>query len=258
MSLPLRPLGHTDIAVSALALGTVKFGRNTDVKYPTDFTLPSDGDIQELLHEAAALGINLLDTAPAYGTSEARLGQALKGQRQQWLLCSKVGERYDNGCSEFDFKPEAVAPSIVRSLRRLDTDYLDLALIHSDGDDLHILNTLGTLDALRDQQRRGLVRAIGLSHKTLVGGYRALELGVDVLMTTLNSNDTEAAPLIAQCQQQGCGVLIKKALGSGHAGSASLQMVAATPGVSSVVVGTLNPEHLRSNAQTVQAALAAA
>ncbi|MFK7912502.1 MAG: aldo/keto reductase [Pseudomonadales bacterium] len=255
MTLPQHALGNTGMTVSALALGTVKFGRNTDVKYPTDFALPSDADIKNLLREAADLGINLLDTAPAYGTSEQRLGAALRGQRQQWLLCSKVGEQYEDGVSRFDFKPEAVAPSIARSLRRLGTDYLDLALIHSDGNDLHILDTLGTLDALRDQQRRGLVRAIGMSHKTLEGGYRALALGADVLMTTLNADDMTAAPLIAQCQQDQCGVLIKKALGSGHSGSDSLQKVAATAGVSSIVVGTLNAQHLRANVATVATVL---
>lgn len=255
MTLPLRPLGSTGMTVSALALGTVKFGRNTDVKYPRAFELPSDAAIEKLLNHARDLGINLLDTAPAYGSSEARLGTALQDQRQHWLLCSKVGERYENGESRFDFAPEAVAHSLQRSLSRLRTDYLDLALIHSNGDDLHILNTLGTLDALRDAQQAGLVRAIGMSHKTLEGGYRALELGADVLMTTLNQDEPEALPLIAHCQQHQHGVLIKKALGSGHAGSKSLRMVATTAGVSSIVVGTLKSQHLTDNAATVTAAL---
>ncbi|MFK7914954.1 MAG: aldo/keto reductase, partial [Pseudomonadales bacterium] len=64
-----------------------------------------------------------------------------------------------------------------------------------------------------------------------------------------------AAPLIAQCQQNRCGVLIKKALGSGHSGSDSLQKVAATAGVSSIVVGTLNAQHLRANVATVSTVL---
>jgi aryl-alcohol dehydrogenase-like predicted oxidoreductase len=60
----------TDIAVSQLGLGTVKFGRNQQVKYPSQFDLPSDDEIMTLLEIAQELGINFIDTAPAYGISE--------------------------------------------------------------------------------------------------------------------------------------------------------------------------------------------
>ena len=60
-----------------------------------------------LLDRARALGINLLDTAPAYGTSEARLGKLLAGERADWILCTKVGESFDGRISTHDFSPEA-------------------------------------------------------------------------------------------------------------------------------------------------------
>ena len=66
----LRPLGATGLQVSPLGLGTVKFGRNQGVKYPQAFNLPSDREALALLELAWDLGINLLDTAPAYGESE--------------------------------------------------------------------------------------------------------------------------------------------------------------------------------------------
>ena len=69
-----RPLGRTGIKVSPIGLGTTKLGRNTDVKYPKPFELPSDKQVGELLEAAFALGVNLIDTAPAYGESETRLG----------------------------------------------------------------------------------------------------------------------------------------------------------------------------------------
>ena len=58
-------LGRCNLETGRISLGTVKFGRNTDVKYPTKFELPTDKVIVDLLSEAQALGVNLLDTAPA-------------------------------------------------------------------------------------------------------------------------------------------------------------------------------------------------
>ena len=99
----LRALGKTGLQVSALGLGTVKLGRDQGVKYPATYTLPDDRSAARLLDTARELGINLLDTAPAYGSSEQRLGRLLAGQRRHWLLCSKVGEEFVDGQSRFDF-----------------------------------------------------------------------------------------------------------------------------------------------------------
>ncbi|MFU8797936.1 MAG: aldo/keto reductase, partial [Gammaproteobacteria bacterium] len=67
-------LGSTDLLISPLGLGTVKFGRNQQVKYPQPFEIPDDKVIVGLLNCARDLNINLIDTAPAYGESETRLG----------------------------------------------------------------------------------------------------------------------------------------------------------------------------------------
>lgn len=252
MSLPVRPLGNTGMSVSLLGLGTVKIGRRQGVKYPAAFDLPKDAEVVRLLDTARDLGINLLDTAPAYGSSEERLGKLLK-RRNDWIVCSKVGESFTEGVSSYDFSPEAVRASVKASLQRLHTDRLDIALIHSNGDDLKILDELGTLDCLNELKARGWIRATGISHKTLAGGERAVGLGCDVIMATLNLNERTEAGLIARAGQQGVGVLVKKALASGHSGIESLQFAAGTPGVSSVIVGTINPAHLRENAAAVTA-----
>jgi len=250
-----RALGNCGFNVSLLGLGTVKIGRNEQVKYPSHFDLPSDKEVQALLAHAQALGINLLDTAPAYGTSETRLGELLT-QRQDWILCSKVGENFTNGTSSHDFRPEAVQASVRRSLQRLKTDYLDIVLIHSDGNDLDILNRLGTLDALNQLKEAGLLRAAGMSHKSVAGGLRALELGADVIMATLHPGFTEEADNIAQAGASGCGVLIKKALASGHTPeaerAAALRWTATQPGVSSLVIGSINLAHLTANAKALE------
>src|SRR3990167_585300 len=99
MNMKLKPLGSTDIFVSPIGLGTVKFGRNQGVKYPAHFTLPSDKEITTLLHLCLELGINLLDTAPAYGTSEERIGKCLPTSRKDWVIITKAGETFENGNS---------------------------------------------------------------------------------------------------------------------------------------------------------------
>ena len=250
-----RTLGQTGMEVSVLGLGTVKLGRNQRLKYPQPFTLPDDKAATALLRRARELGVNLLDTAPAYGTSETRLGELLRGQRGDWFICTKVGEEFDNvrtpgqqASSRFDFTPEHVQQSIKRSLKRLGTDYLDVVLIHSDGDDLKIMDKFGTLDALQDLKQRGHLRAVGLSHKTVAGAQRALERGCDVIMATLSPTAIDEAAVIARAGERGCGVLIKKALASGHGRPDDLAWVAAQPGVSSIVTGTIDPDHLAANA----------
>ncbi|NKC00258.1 MAG: aldo/keto reductase [Pseudomonadales bacterium] len=234
-----------------LSLGTVKLGRDKGVKYPTSFTIPDDKAAKALLATAKELGINMLDTAPAYGNSEERLGELIKRQRTDWLICTKVGETFDGNQSSHDFSPEAVQASVERSLVRLVTDYLDIVLIHSDGQDRKILTELGTLEALKQMKVAGKIRAVGISHKSVEGAELALSQGVDVIMATLNPDYLDDRAVIASAAQQGCGVLIKKALSSGHGSARDLAFVAAQTGVHSIVVGTTNPEHLIENARQV-------
>lgn len=271
-----RSLGNTGMEVSILGLGTVKLGRNEAVKYPQGFTLPNDKQAGDLLALAREQGINLIDTAPAYGTSEERLGHLLRGQRHDWLICTKVGEDFAEGISSYDFSPEHVRFSIERSLRRLNTEVLDIVLVHSDGNDVDIIKHFGTLEALAELKRQGKVQTFGMSTKTVEGGMLAAQQS-DVVMLTWNLQYQDEVPVIDYCQRHGVGVLIKKALASGHlagnnlSGSAlptndlsgtkpakqndriqnpaldSLTMITAHPGVSSAIVGTINPKHLQAN-----------
>ncbi len=262
-ALPRRPLGHTGLQVSVLGLGTVKFGRNAEVKYPRPFDLPSMDALAALLAQAAQAGINLLDTAPAYGSSEARLGDLLTDQRDRWVLCSKAGETFEDGVSRYDFRPASIRRSLERSLQRLRTDHLDVLLLHSDGRDEDILLRSGALQALQRARDEGLVRAIGMSHKTAAGGKLALD-HCDVVMATLNLEYRDEAELIAEAGRRGVGVLVKKLFGSGHAAldanrhQQSLALGLHSPGVSSLVLGTITPDHLDSNIRLAHSLLSQA
>ncbi|MFO7705840.1 MAG: aldo/keto reductase [Halopseudomonas sp.] len=247
-----RPLGNSGLVVSPLGLGTVKFGRNQGVKYPEQFELPDDQQAQALLTLARELGINLIDTAPAYGSSEARLGTLLAGQRQQWIICTKVGEEFDQGQSHFDFSAKHTRHSVERSLRRLNTDYLDLVLVHSDGNDLDVLEG-EAYPVLEQLKREGLIRAFGFSGKTIEGGIAALRSG-DCAMVTYNVQDQSERPVLDFALSQDKGILVKKALASGHLclqgndpAQKSLELAFAHPAVASAIIGTINPRHLQQN-----------
>lgn len=250
-----RPLGSTGLQVSPLGLGTVKLGRNQGVKYPNGFELPDDRQASALLDLARDLGINLIDTAPAYGISEQRLGPLLRGQRQHWVICTKVGEEFENGHSAFDFSARHTRFSVERSLQRLETDYLDLVLVHSNGDDQTVLDDQ-VYPTLAQLKREGLIRAYGFSGKTVEGGIRALEQG-DCAMVTYNLNEQTERPVLDFALSHNKGILIKKALASGHLClhgedpvAKGLELVFAHPAVGSAIIGTINPHHLQQNVAT--------
>lgn len=260
-------LGQTDISISAIGLGTVKIGRNEGVKYPAGFQLPDDEVVLRLLNLCIEMGVNLIDTAPAYGTSEERLGHLLPKlsvQRQDWVICSKVGEEFEDGKSRFDFSARHIRQSIERSLKRLKTDYLDIVLIHSDGRDEEIINNSDCVSVLRQCRDAGLIRAFGMSTKTVEGGKLAIRES-DVAMVTYNASATADSEVIDLATELNKGILIKKALNSGHSlqppqtnsGTvdadpirASMEFIFGRQGISSIIIGSINPEHLRQNIQT--------
>jgi len=271
-----REIAQTGIMVSPLGLGTVKFGRNQGVKYPQGFELPDDQQVRELLALSRDLGINLLDTAPAYGLSEQRLGK-LMDNRHDWVIETKVGEDFKAGKSSFEFSATGTQRSIEQSLRLLQSDYLDMVLIHSDGDDQRILQEEAVLSSLIDLRQAGKVRAIGISSKTVQGGLLAFEKDCDVVMSCYNPIYTEELAVLQAAAKQKRGILVKKAFASGHLEQlctppsqynidtanttenmtdtntcvnpieAALRFIFAQAGVSSIILGTINPKHLREN-----------
>ena len=253
-----RPLGSTGIDVSALGLGTVKFGRNEQVKYPQDFKIPKDQDVMRILDMAWSLGINFIDTAPAYGTSEERLGKLL-AQRHDWVIETKVGEIFENGQSHFDFSAKHTRESVENSLRKLRRDYLDVVLVHSSGDDMNIIQQEDALAELENLKQKGLIRAFGMSTKTVEGGLWIVE-HCDVVMATCNLEYNEEQAVLDRAQELHKGVVVKKGLLSGYAGVApdgsgierSFEHVLSKPAVSSMIVGTINRHHLKNNVEIAQ------
>lgn len=252
---PQRQFGRLGVHGSVVGLGTVKWGRNQKVKY-APFELPDDATLVKLLDEAEALGINVIDTAPAYGISEERVGKLLQGRRDRYTIVTKVGEEFIDGESHYDFSRAKIEQSIQRSLQRLHTDRLDFVLLHCPPDDLPAIVESPALATLDQLKAKGAIRFYGVSSMTLAGGLKAVELS-DAVMVAWNYLYREQETVIKLAGQSGKAVFLKKALLSGNLkpveGPKSLvencvHAALDLPEMSSLIGGTINLAHLRENA----------
>ena len=260
-----KNIAETGLAVSPLGLGTVKLGRTAGVKYPDSFKIPDDVQTLKLLSQASELGINLIDTAPAYGNSEQRLGQLLPKLNREWVIATKVGELFnaDLAQSHYNFTAEFIKQSVEQSLKNLRREVLDIVLIHSDGNDQHIIEHLGVLEILNDLKQQGLIRATGMSTKTVAGGLLSLQQS-DIAMVMHNAGYQDEQAVLDQAATSNKAIFIKKALNSGHLASsssvtdpvqASFDTIYQNPAVTSIVIGTITPSHLTSNVSKAVKAL---
>lgn len=149
-----RPLGRTGLQVSPLCLGTMMFGPwgNAD-----------EQDSIRIIHAALDAGINVIDTADVYsaGESERIVGKALKGRRDDVVLATKFFMPMDQELPNRGGGSRTwIYQAVEDSLRRLDTDYLDLYQVHRPSPDTDVAETLG---ALSDLVHQGKVRLIGSS-----------------------------------------------------------------------------------------------
>jgi aryl-alcohol dehydrogenase-like predicted oxidoreductase len=142
----------------------------------------------------------------------------------------------------------------------LQTDYLDILLVHSNGEDQRIIEQENIFSTLETLKRDGKIRLYGMSTKTVAGGLLTIDLA-DLAMVTLNPTYKDDCAVIAHAHKKQKGILIKKAFASGHLCSSdssvldNMQFIFAEPGVTSVIVGTINPDHLRANVAAVSQVL---
>jgi aryl-alcohol dehydrogenase-like predicted oxidoreductase len=146
-----RTLGRTGIQVSPYALGTLMLATAMG-------NAPEDS--ARIIHKALDAGVNFIDTADAYGDSEEVVGKALKGRRDDVVLATKFGRPTGQGPNEQGASRRWIVTAVENSMRRLQTDYIDLYQLHrpDPGTDIE-----ETLSALTDLIRTGKVRAIGAS-----------------------------------------------------------------------------------------------
>lgn len=147
-----RKLGKSGLKVSAIGLGTNQFGGKVDLE-----------NTKNIIAAALDAGVNFIDTADVYqaGRSEQFIGEALKGQRERALVATKVRWKTGEGPNEVGLSRQHILDGVHASLRRLQSDYIDLYQIHSWDDETPIEETMRALD---DLVRAGKVRYIGASN----------------------------------------------------------------------------------------------
>ena len=145
-------LPGTSVKVSRLSLGTMMFGGQTN-----------EADSLAILDYAFEQGVNFWDTANIYngGESERITGKALKGRRDEVILATKVFNPMSGKMNDWGLSRRAILSAVEASLKRLDTDYIDLYYLHSPDYETDLRETLDTMDSL---VRAGKVRYIGISN----------------------------------------------------------------------------------------------
>ena len=206
-------LGHTELRVSELALGTVSLGMNYGIQAPGEFGRPGSADAIRLLHAAVEAGINLFDTAPAYGESEQLLGAVL-GSYPHCYVATKVSLPTDaNGKSLSGHSLKtAVQNSLHSSLKLLRRDVLDIVQIHNATVDCVTKGEIGEL--LLDAKRQGKIRYLGAS---VYGEDAALTVieskQFEVLQVAYNLLDQRMAQRVfPTAERAGVGVVVRSPL----------------------------------------------
>ena len=156
-----RTLGSSNLKVSILCLGTMMFGDQTD-----------RAEAARITADAHANGVNYIDTADVYttGASETIVGELLKNQRHDWVLATKLGNAMSPKVNEGHYSRSWMLREIDASLKRLQTDYVDVLYLHRDYNAMFLEEPLRALDAML---RAGKIRYWGVSN---FRGWRIAEL----------------------------------------------------------------------------------
>lgn len=263
-----RVLGRTGMDVSILGFGGAEIG----------FQNATPETVARLLSSALDAGLNVIDTAECYNTSEELIGQTMSHRRGEYFLFTKCG--HATGFDLPDWDPRMLERSIERSLKRLRTDYIDVVHLHTCSEEqLRQGDVIAVLQRARDA---GKVRHIGYSGDNQAALY-AVECGeFDTLQTSLNLADQQAADVnIPKALENNIGVICKRPIanvawshkeeptgtyvhtywkrlqklqypflaeGGSGAVAMALRFTLSVPGVCTAIVGTQNPRRWRENA----------
>jgi aryl-alcohol dehydrogenase-like predicted oxidoreductase len=269
-----RKFGKAHMNVSVLGFGGSEIG----------YEHASLSTVKKLLNEALDAGLNVIDTAECYVTSEELIGEAIGRRRKEYYLFTKCG--HESGWSCPDWRPESLQRSIQRSLKRLKTDHVDLVQLHSCSE--AELRKGEVVDTLQRARERGATRYIGYSGDSRAALYAAECGAFDTLQTSVNITDQEALDLVLPlAQQNNVGVIAKRPVANvaWHNGdrppnnsygrtywerlrklsyewlegdleqtvATALRFTLSAPGVHTAIVGTTRPGRFAENAAAVAA-----
>lgn len=274
--------GNTGLEITRLGLGLAEISRQERSKVVEE--------ADRVLNAALDGGINFLDTAACYGRTEEIIGATVAHRRDEYILATKCGHTTDDGdrgtpwTEHKSWTGAAVSESIDRSLRRLQTDHLDIVQLHSC--DVEVLKNGEVIEALAQAREAGKTRFIGYSGDNAAARW-AVDSGLfDSLQTSFNLVEQHARTkgLFEAAEARGMGVIIKRPVANGAWGKGrspyeyadeyfrraqimegmgalpqapedpillALGFVLAQPQVDTIIVGTHNPLHLSSNIEMV-------
>src|SRR3954468_547705 len=192
-----RRLGKTDMDVSVLGFGGAEIG----------YEGATAATVEKLLNSALDAGLNLVDTAECYESSEELIGATVGHRRDEFYLFTKVG--HPRGVGSEDWSPASILESIERSLRRLKTDRLDLVQLHSCSE--AVLRKGEAIAALQTARERGYTRYIGYSGDSHAARYAVESGAFDTLQTSVNIADQETIDLtLPLAREKQMGVIAKR------------------------------------------------
>lgn len=267
-----RKFGKTDMEFSVLGFGGAEIGYNAS---------QTQEDVNDLLNSALDAGLNVIDTAAAYKTSEQLIGAAVGKRRKDFYLLTKCGAL--DAFTRFDWSKKGILETIETSLRNLKTDYLDIAQLHSCS--AEILQRGEAIEALQRAREKGYTRFIGYSGDN-EDARTAIELDVfDSLQTSVSIADqTPIDGNIKLAAEKELGVIAKRPIANAvwrhdakptesyhheywdriqklkfdflnksleAATAAALRFTLSIPGVDTMIVGTTRPNRWQENAKYV-------
>lgn len=206
-----RRLGRTDLNVSEISLGTVELGLPYGIPEAGRLVQPDEAAATRLLNQALDLGINFIDTARLYGSAEEIIGRALRERRSEYFLATKVPNFTEENLTRHALR-ERVFASVEESLRLLQTDVIDVLLIHSAP--VEIIQRGEIMAALEDLQRKGAARWLGASvygeQAALAaiadGRYHCLQIAYNLL------DRRPEKQLLARARAAGVGIIARSVL----------------------------------------------
>ena len=266
-----RKFGKTDMDFSVLGFGGAEIG--WDNKHLQI--------VEDLLNSALDSGLNVIDTAAAYKTSEELIGKTVSKRRKEFYLLTKCGAL--DAFTREDWSKKGILETIEQSLRNLKTDYLDIAQLHSCS--VEILNRGEAIEALLRVQEKGYTRFIGYSGDN-EAAKTAIEIGVfDSLQTSISIADQ--SPIdgnIKLAKEKGLGIIAKRPIANAvwrnkelppdsyhheywnriqklkydflnksleEATSIAMRFTLSIDGIDTMIVGTTKPNRWQENARFV-------
>jgi aryl-alcohol dehydrogenase-like predicted oxidoreductase len=274
-----KTLGRTGLQISQLGYGSMGLrGPRT-----WGIRVVSDEVAERFLNNVLDAGINFIDTAPDYGVSEQRIGRYISSRRNEFTLATKCGCVYtqheDHLEIDHQWKKEVIERNLELSLKRLQTDHVDVLQFH--GGDAETLQREGLIDLLESFREQGLIRFIGVSSKlpSLAG---LIELGVfDTFQIPYSCLSPEHDALITHAAKAGAGIILRGGIAQGgpdaeiqrpmlndiwsrarldevllqgmSRAELILRFTLSHPDCHTTIVGTCNHEHLSENLAAAEA-----